>query len=135
MNKCPKKNGSVLILAVFAIAIITTLAAGMLQLSYEQIQLMQNQLYATEAFEISQAGLNSAFAQIRDDPNWNTGFAASSFAYGSFTVDVNNTDMPAITIRSVGTNNKGYSARITANCIVADQGPAAIRIAKLTVNK
>ena len=124
-----------MILAVFAIAIITTLAAGMLQLSYEQIQLMQNQLYATEAFEIAQAGLNSALAQIRDDPSWNTGFAASSFAYGSFTVDVNNTNLPSIIIRSVGTNNKGYSARITANCVVDDEAQPAIRIAKLTVNK
>jgi Tfp pilus assembly protein PilX len=130
-----KKSGSALLVTVFIIAVLATLVAGMLQITAEQTQLMQNQVYATEAFEIAEAGLNDAMAQIRSNRLWNTGFSVKPFADGSYTVDVNNADIPAVTIAATGANAQGYVARITAHTTVDYDTPCRIRIDMLKVNR
>jgi hypothetical protein len=135
MNMKNQKSGSALLLVVFAVALLATLVAGILQITTEETQLMQNQVYAAEAFEIAEAGLNDAMAQIRSDRLWNTGFSAKPFAGGSYTVDVNNADIPVVTITASGTNAKGYVARITAQATVGAESPCPIRIDMLKVNR
>ena len=44
-----KNNGSVLLVVVFAIALLTAFVVGMLQLNSEQIQIMKNEIYTTQA--------------------------------------------------------------------------------------
>ena len=67
-----KNNGSVLIVVVFAIALMTALVAGILQLNTEQIQIMKNEIFAAQAIAIAEAGLADAFSRIRSNPNWLT---------------------------------------------------------------
>ena len=85
-----EKNGSVLIVVVFAIALLTAFVAGMLQLNAEQIQLMKNEIFSAQAIAIAEAGLADAFSRIRSSPAWPTSFS-NSFGGGSYTVTVTGT--------------------------------------------
>ena len=53
-----KQNGSVLLIVIFATALLSVIVAGMLQLNTEELQLLQNQVYAAQAIAIAEAGLN-----------------------------------------------------------------------------
>jgi hypothetical protein len=46
MNGEFRHKGSVLLLAIFVIALLSAVTIGMLQLSTEELQLMRNQIYA-----------------------------------------------------------------------------------------
>jgi type II secretory pathway component PulK len=77
-----KSRGSVFLLVVFVVALLAVLVAGMLQMNTEEIQVMRNQIYAAEALAIAEAGLNDAFAEIREDDEWDEGFDDKPFANG-----------------------------------------------------
>ncbi len=62
-----RNNGSVLLITIFAVALLSAITIGILQINTEEIQLMRNQIYAAEAQAIAEAGLNDAFAEIRAD--------------------------------------------------------------------
>jgi type II secretory pathway component PulK len=130
-----QKFGSALLVTVFTVALLATLVAGILQLTTEQTQLMANQVYATEAHEIAEAGLNDAMAQLRSNRLWNTGFSSKSFAGGSYTVDVNNANLPVLIISATGINTQGYIAKITAKATIGYDSPCRIRIDTLKVNR
>ena len=122
-------------ITIFTVALLATLVAGILRLTTEQAQLMQNQVYAAEAFEIAEAGLNDAMAQLRANRLWNAGFSAKQFAGGSYTVTANNANIPNLILIASGTNSQGYAARITAQATIGDTDPFAIRIDTLKVNR
>jgi len=68
-----KNNGSVLLIAIFTIALLSAVVMGILQINTEEIQLMYNSINAARALAIAEAGLNDAFAQIRADSAWRQG--------------------------------------------------------------
>jgi type II secretory pathway component PulK len=125
-----KNNGVVFLMVVFAIALLTTITVGILVMTTEELQLMQNQLYAAQAMCTAEAGLNAAFAQIRSNSSWTTGFTNTSFNGGSYTVTVTGT-----TITSTGTSPQGYIARMAADVTVSASSPYKIRIDELRVNE
>lgn len=128
-------NGSALLLAIFAIALLAALVMGMLQINTEEIQLMQNQVWAAQALAIAEAGLNDALAQIRTDSGWDDGFDSKSFDGGSYTVSVTGS-LPDLTIESTGTSSQGFVARIGADVTVDGTGPPyVIRIDNLRINE
>ncbi len=125
-----KNNGVVFLIVVFAIALIATITMGILVMTTEELQLMQNQLYAANAMCTAEAGLNAAFVQIRSNSSWTTGFTNTSFNGGSYTVTVTGT-----TITSTGTSSQGYMARMAADVTIGTSSPYKIRIDKLRVNE
>ena len=125
-----RNNGSVFLITVFVIALLAVLTMGILQMSTEEIQLMRNQIYAAEALATAEAGLNDAFAQIRADSSWTTGFTDKAFNSGSYTVDVNST-----TITSTGTSAQGFVARVDTDITVGTSVPYIIRIDNLRINE
>ena len=129
--------GSVFLMTVFVIALLAVLTMGILQMSTEEIQLMQNQLYATQAIEVAEAGLNDAFAQIRAASSWTTGYTNKSFpGYGTYTVIVTGTTLPNRTITSDATTSQGYRARVVAEVTIGGSDPnSLIRIDKLRINE
>ena len=129
-----KNNGSVLLITIFAIALLAVLTTGILQMNTEEIQLMQNQIYAAQALAIAEAGLNDAFAQIRVDNKWDDGFDDKSFDGGSYSVSVTGS-LPNLTIDSTGTSSQGFVARVEANLTVGSSSPHTIRIDSLRVNE
>ena len=130
-----KNNGSVLLLTVFTVAMLSALVVGILQITTEEIQLMQNHIYAAEATATAEAGLNDAFAQIRVDPNCVSGMSiGESFNGGSYSVTSEGA-LPDPNIISEGTSSQGYVARVKADITVKDTTPYVIRIDNLRVNE
>ncbi len=128
-----KNNGVVFLIVIFAIALLTTITVGILIMSTEELLLMDNQLYAAQALCTAEAGLNDAFASIRSNSSWTTGFTNKAFNGGSYTVTVAGT-LPALTITSTGTSPQGYIARFTANVTVGSSSPYEIMINRLGIN-
>jgi Tfp pilus assembly protein PilX len=127
-------NGSVLLITIFAVALLSAITIGILQVNTEEIQLMRNQIRAAEALAIAEAGLNDAFAEIRDDREWEAGFTDKSFAGGSYTVEVKN-KLPNRTIESTGTSSQGFVAKVEADVTVGSSSPYVIAIDNLRINE
>ena len=134
MNKKRKNNGTVLLVTVFAIALMSAAVAAMMQINTEQIQLVQNRIYAAEAMTIAEAGLNDAFAVLRTNSSWDSGYNNKSFNSGSYKVTVSGS-LPNITIESTGTSQQGFVARAEADVTVGTSSPYIIRIDNLRINE
>ncbi|MCK5175956.1 MAG: hypothetical protein KAR47_21355 [Planctomycetes bacterium] len=128
------KKGSVILLAVFAIALLSTLVVGILQMNTEEIQLMQNQVNAAQSLAIAEAGVNDAFAELRQDSSWTTGFASKVFGGGSYSVAVSNS-LPNLTVESTATSAQGFVSRVAADITVGTTSPYVIRVDNLRVNE
>lgn len=136
-NTCPRakrRNGSVFLMAVFVIALLSALVMGIAQINTEEIQLMQNQICATGALATAEAGLNDAFAEFRTDSSWATGFTDKAFNGGSYDVSVTGT-LPNLTIESTGTSPQGFVGRVEADITVGSSSPYVIRIDNLRINE
>ena len=129
-----RDKGSVILIAVFAIALLATLVMGILQMNTEEIQLMVNHINAVEAQAIAEAGLNDAFAELRDDSSWTTGFTNKSFSGGSYTVTVAGA-LPNLTLESTGTSDQSFASRVEADVTVGQNSPYIIRIDNLRINE
>jgi Tfp pilus assembly protein PilX len=136
MKMIRKNNGSVFLMTVFVIALLAVLTMGILQMSTEEIQLMQNQVNAVQALATAEAGLNDAFAQIRTNPSWTTGFTNKSFpGYGTYDVNVTGTP-PNRTVTSTATSSQAYVARVSADVTIGGSAPnCVIRIDNLRINE
>lgn len=113
---------------------MATITMGIMVMTTEELQLMQNQLYAAEAMCIAEAGLNDTFAQIRSVPSWAGGYTNEPFNGGTYSVTVTGT-LPKLSITSEGTSSQGYKARIAADVNVGSSAPCVIRINKLRINE
>ena len=129
-----KNKGSVILLAVFTIALMSTLVIGMLQMVTEEIQLVQNHIYSVQAIAVAEAGLNDAFYELRNDSSWNSGFTDKAFGGSSYSVTVAGA-LPNITIESTGTSGQGFMARIAADITIGSSAPYIIRINNSRVNE
>jgi len=131
-----RNNGSVLLITIFAIALLSVLVMGMLQMNTEEIQLMQNHVWAAQALAIAEAGLNDAFARIRADDEWIGPLTDVSFNGGTYDVTVTGT-LPNRTIVSTGTSSQGFVARVEADITVdtSDSSDHTIRIDNLRINE
>ena len=133
----PKRSegGSVLLITVFAIALMATVTVGILEMNTEELQLMQNQVNAAEAQAIAEAGLNDAFARIRQDSSCISGFPfTESFNSGSYTVSAEGS-LPDPNIISTGTSAKGFVAMVEADVTVGSGSQCIIRIDNLRINE
>jgi len=134
MNGKFRHRGSVLLITIFATALLSAITIGILQLNTEEIQLMRNQIYAAEAQAIAEAGLNDAFSELRVDSSWNSGFSNKVFDTGSYTVTVSGT-LPNLIIESTGTSAQGFVARVGADIAVGSISPYIIRMDSLRINE
>jgi len=131
MRRRLRNNGSVLIMVVFVVALLSALVMGMLQMNTEEIQLMQNHIYAAEALAIAEAGLNDALAEIRENSGWADGFDDKPFNGGSYDVTVDGS-----TITAIGTTSQGFVAEVEAQITIATSGPPyVIGIDSLRINE
>ena len=128
-----KKNGSALLMVIFIVALLAAVVMGMLQINTDEIQIMQNQIFAAEARAIAEAGLNDAFSEIRVDDNWDAGFTNKSFAGGSYTVEVGG-QAPNLVITSTGTSSQGFIFLVEAEITTGATPPYTISINKFKIN-
>ena len=129
-----KNNGSVFLITIFVVALLSAITIGILQINTEEIQLMRNQIRAAEALATAEAGLNDAFAEIRADSSWTTGFTDKAFNGGTYTVTVSGT-LPNLAITSTGTSSQGFVAKVEADVTVGSSSPYIIRIDSLRINE
>ena len=129
-----KNNGVVLLITIFATALLSVITIGILQINTEEIQLMRNQIYAAEALAITEAGLNDAFSELRVDSSWNSGFSNKVFDTGSYTVIVSGS-LPNLTIESTGTSAQGFVAKVEADIAVGSISPYIIGISSMRINE
>jgi len=101
-----RNKGVALLLTVFVVALLATVVIGLLQLNTVDIQLMSNHVFAAQALAIAQAGLNDAFAEIRDDSDWDDGFTDKAFGGGSYTVLVTTLDSSSDPVPPTTTDNE-----------------------------
>jgi hypothetical protein len=134
MKTKQKNNGAVLLMTIFATALLSAVTIGILQINTEEIQLMRNQIYAAEALAITEAGLNDAFSELRVDSSWNSGFSNKAFSNGSYTVTVSGS-LPDLTIESTGTSAQGFVAEVKADITVGSTSPYIIAIKSLRINE
>ncbi len=134
MKTYQRQKGSVMLIAVFVIALLSSLVIGMLQINTEEIQLMQNQMNATQALAVAEAGLNDVFSELRMDNNWSRGFADKSFGSHAYTVTVSGSP-PDLTIESTGTSSQGFVAKVAADIKIGGASPHTIRIKNLRINE
>ena len=119
-----------MLITIFVIAFLSALVTGMLQMNTEEIQLVQNQIYAAQALATAEAGLNDAFSELRADSSWSAGFTDKAFEGGSYTVDVN-----GLTITSMGTSSQNFNTRVEAEITIGSTNPYTIRIDHLRINE
>lgn len=128
-----------MLVVVFAVSLMTILVIGILQLNTEELQMMQNQVFAAQARYIAEAGLNRAFAEIRNDRNWDDGFSGVNFENeGSYSVTITDPcpePESDLRIESTGTTNSGFTARLQADIKISWDTPHRIRIDTLRVNE
>ena len=129
-----KHNGTVLLMTVFIVALMSAVVIGILQMTTEQIQLMRNHICAAEALATAQAGLNDAFAEIRFGSSWATGFTGKAFNGGSYTVAVSGS-LPNVTIESTGTSAQGYIAQVDVDTTIGTSSPYTVTINELRINE
>lgn len=134
MNGKFRYEGSVLLVAIFVIAMLAAVVTGMLQLNTEEIKLVHNQISAAHALTTAEAGLNDAFSELRANSDWNVGFDGKAFNGGSYTVTVSGS-LPNLTLESTGTSSQGFVARIRADVTVSSSSPYIIRIDTLRINE
>ncbi len=137
MKNKQENNGSVMLMTIFIVALLSAVVIGMLQINTEEIQLMQNQIFAAHAVATAEAGLNDAFSRIRNDDEWDAGFDNKPFNGGAYDVDVTGS-LPNLTIISVGTSAQGFVARVESDVIVdtsTGSGDHTIRIDNLRINE
>jgi len=133
MRTIRKNNGSVILIVVFAAALLSAITVGILQLNTEEIQLMQNQSGAAEAMATAEAGLNDSFSRIYQgsDPN----IAGESFNGGSYSVTAGSSAVSDLLITSTGISSQGFTTRVEADITIGSSSPYIIRIDKLRINE
>ncbi len=134
MKKMLRNNGSVLLIVIFVIVLLSAITIGILEMHTEEIQLMQNQIWAAEAMATAEAGLNGAFSEIRSDSSWTTGFSNKGFNGDTYDVNVTGT-LPNRTITSIATTPQGFIATVEADITVGTSSPYVIRIDNLRYNE
>ena len=127
-------KGSVMVLTVFVVALLTVMIVGILQVITEEIQVMRSQICSAQALAVGEAGLNDAFAEIRADSSWTDGFTDKVFNGGSYTVTVSGS-LPNLTIESTGTSADGFVARVAAETTIGTSSPYVIRIDEFRINE
>lgn len=122
-----------MLLTVFMVALLSAVVIGMLQINTEEIQLMQNHVYAAQAFAAAEAGLNEAFAQLRANSSW-AGAANVPFNGGAYTVTVAGS-LPTLTLTSLADSAEGFQAKAEADVTVSTTGPYIVRVDQLRINE
>lgn len=134
MNKRIKHKGTVILIVVFIIALLSTVVVGIAQINTEELMLMNNQANAAQALESAYAGLNDAFSELRLDSSWTSGFTNKSFNSGTYTVAISGS-LPSLVVESMATTAKGFVSKVQADVTVSPDSPYVVRVDELRVNE
>lgn len=112
-------KGTIMVMVVYCIALFTAMMVGFLGVCTEDTLLLQNEVKYVESWYIAEAGLNDAYAQIKDNPYWNEGYSGKSLGKGDYTVNIYGYP-PNLTVRSLGRCNQGYPVCMETDLYLSD---------------
>ncbi len=98
-----KERGAALIIALMVAVSLSMLIISTLEMVTSGIYITSNHKKYLRSLYMADAGVEDSIKQLRADPNWSTGFSNKSFESGSYTVSIDNSSSPLITITSTGT--------------------------------
>ncbi|MEK7298880.1 MAG: hypothetical protein AAB066_03225 [Candidatus Margulisiibacteriota bacterium] len=131
--KIERSTGSVLVMAVFLIGMVTILVSAHALVINTDLQIVKNVIYTNEARNVAEAGIEDAISELRNNYLWQAGFSDKAFpinATSTYTVTVLN-NYPSITLDSVGNVLGQYQCHIRVQLIVMGAplaAPYAIRV-------
>ncbi|MHC4529094.1 MAG: hypothetical protein ACYS29_14550 [Planctomycetota bacterium] len=117
MNRVHKNTGSVLLIAIFVIGLLSAVVIGMLQVNTEELQIMP---------------------QLRGDAQWSDGFTDKSFWGGIYSVSISTysgAGASDVTIVSTATSSHGFVGRVAADVTLSGSAPHIVRIDNLRINE
>ena len=129
-----RKNGSVILIVVFVIALMATLVMGIAQINTEGLLILSNHAGSAQAVETGYAGLNDALSELRSDSSWNSGFTNKTFNGGSYSVGVTGS-LPDLTVSSTAVTSNGFVANVQADINVSVLSPYEVRIGEIRINE
>ncbi|WP_182865730.1 hypothetical protein [Stieleria mannarensis] len=77
------RRGAALLLAIFVMTLVSTLAVATLDAEMMRYMALRNTREWDEARYLAEAGLNDAFAHLEDDISWRDGIPATEYPQGS----------------------------------------------------
>jgi Tfp pilus assembly protein PilX len=125
LKKIRPAPGVVLLMALYAITIMSLLFIGVLWLVTTDLQISTNYLYYEQALFLADAGIEDALTQLRQNHLWSAGFSNVEFPAGSgnyYTVTVTN-NYPVVVLNSTGTVRTNFVRQVAASVNVT--GPPA----------
>ena len=140
MINIQSQKGTLLILAFLILGVLLILGIYFLTFSLTESRISLSQKIATQAYYLSEAGINKAIWKLKNEDPWKTCFATSSIGYGcncdnwqsSFEINL----LPNSTTTVSIVNSECAHGQLTAtSTIMTSEKKTAQRVVKTTVYK
>ncbi|MEK9657365.1 MAG: hypothetical protein VW378_03190 [bacterium] len=125
-----KEKGSVLVMTLFAIALLSILITGIMVVLSSEIHIASQDAWARQAGFVAETAIAESMYQLTLNDNWNTGFTNEPFGtdqqYSALIINKN----PLVTIHASGTAH-GVTRQIEASLVIIDKtttGKFALRV-------
>lgn len=115
------ERGAVLIIALMVASALSLLIISTLEMVTSGTYIANNHKKYLQSLYIADAGVEDSIKHLRANPSWSAGFSNKSFESGIYTVSINNSSYPLITITSTGTVNNN-SVTIESQVEIIDTG-------------
>ena len=112
-----RESGVALIISLFVLFLSSVLVVAFLDSLTTDMQITKNQSSMIEATYIAEAGIEDALYELKQDSGWDVGFTEKTFPDGSgsvYTVTIDNSSYPQISITSTAVLEAGFQRTMTA---------------------
>ena len=104
-------RGSILVMTMFALALVSTLIVGYLMIITTDLTIASNDAWSRQAEFAAEAGIAESLYQLSQNDNWSTGYSNEVLTTNqTFSVTVTNSK-PLVTLVSTGSSN-GFDKQI-----------------------
>jgi len=107
MKTINNQKGSALLISLCLLFMLTLIGIMAVNTSTTDIDLSFNELHGDKAFYIAEAGVRRAYAELKNDKTWTSGFSAVSLGEGTYTVTVEDSSVNAALVDSVIVRSTG----------------------------
>lgn len=124
------QKGSVLVMTIFTIALLSILITGMMLILSSEIHIASQDAWSRQAGFVAETAISESMYQLTLNDNWDVGFTNESFGYNqSYSAFIINNN-PIVTIQASGTAN-GITRQLQTSVVIIDKttsGKFALRV-------
>lgn len=117
-----KEKGSVLIMTVFAIGLLSILITGMMVVLSSEIHTASQDAWARQAGYVAETAIAESMYQLTLNDDWDTGFTNESFDSNQHYSALIINNKPQVTIQASGTAH-GITRQIETSLVIIDKAP------------